>query len=90
MFFIVKGQEQAAVRDEDSCRALSYALSDYNCNDSVSRKQVIGSEPLSENYAVEFDEKRIVTISQVDALKVADWMLTLGVIKVQITREDYD
>ena len=87
MFILTKGLEQVALRDEDSVRLLSYALSDYNCPEAISRKMIIGSEPLTENYTVSFDEKNIVTISVSDALTVASWMFTLGVLSISITKE---
>ena len=88
MFILVKGSEQVSLRDEDSARMLSYALSDYCCEDSVKRKIVLGSEPLVENFSIMFDERRIVAISQADALKVADWMFSLGVNEISIKREN--
>lgn len=90
MFILVKGSEQVALRDEDSARMLAYALSDYNCEDAIKRKIIIGSEPLAENFTISFDERRIVAISQADALKVADWMFGLGVIDVNIRKENED
>ena len=87
MFILVKGSEQVSLRDEDSARMLAYALSDYNSEDAIKRKIIIGSEPLAENFTISFDERRIVAISQADALKVADWMFTLGVIEISIKKE---
>lgn len=85
MNYVSKSGEKVAVVSKEDAKVLMRALSDHDCNETVSRQDLVGKTASGE-FFVMFEDDAIGTISMEDAITILRWMLDLGLSEVSISR----